>query len=725
MNSKKAKRLESKKKKAAAFLELVGHKRTHDDSQVSGVEKLDEQNMDSSTKNESSHTNESQGEDVLQEMKKIMRERKKQAMQKPKVFLTLEDMVPFRPVPGEPLEPDVIPPLFVMDLQQLLLYGAQGNVASFKPRWCKLLRVAKVSSIVVILVDGIGYSDYLENTHCFPYISASFPHHAEMVCPLQYNQTVDTELYNVPLSVSQLKKTNKKVPQRIRKVVGNKLALPPAEKKTDVLSRKCLLLSTYQMMQESYPLPIVTQRGTYRDFVFSKEKYKKVTENSPLLALDCEMCLTTARRNELTRVSIVSETGEVIYDSLVKPYRQIINYLTRYSGITKEILDPVTTRIEDVQRDIREILPADAILCGQSLNGDLIALKMFHPYVIDTSVIFNMSGSRGVKAGLRKLTQFFLGRSIQTSSDGHCSAEDALAALDLVKLKLSKGLEFGDATLNGIYFPDIKTYFLGEETNTGRAENVETDENSSQSSADKDLSTADNSGQVASSEPVNQKDNAATSEKAPATAAVTAPDSSETASDSEDSGDEDDSGDRTSNQGDAAPPAKKAKVEEDSNSTSEPNTSAGHFDSTSEFVEEQKKLLFSQGDSVHVNHSFFQLVYEAGRPACLIDREAVASKYSKEPVETITVSSDTVARKTAKRRVTDKEFLWVRFQEMLDVGGKEQLSQQKWQKQMRKLDNRVSSVMRHANQDTLAVVVMTGRQEGSQIQNMATFLTTT
>lgn len=35
--------------------------------------------------------------------------------------------------------------------------------------------------------------------------------------------------------------------------------------------------------------------------------------------------------------------------------------------------------------------------------------QMFHPYVIDTSVIFNMSGNRGVKAGLRKLSQFFLG----------------------------------------------------------------------------------------------------------------------------------------------------------------------------------------------------------------------------------------------------------------------------------------------------------------------------
>ena len=48
----------------------------------------------------------------------------------------------------------------------------------------------------------------------------------------------------------------------------------------------------------------------------------------------------------------------------------------RFSGIKKETLQNVFTRLSDVQKALKDLLPEDAILCGQSLDGDLRALQV-------------------------------------------------------------------------------------------------------------------------------------------------------------------------------------------------------------------------------------------------------------------------------------------------------------------------------------------------------------
>ncbi|XP_076750664.1 RNA exonuclease 5 isoform X2 [Xylocopa sonorina] len=364
-------------------------------------------------------------------------------------------------------------PIFLSDVQHLLLYSLHGHHSPYLPtRWCHLEKYNRVSHTIVFVVEGLSLYHFMAYESMFSHIISRLEHRVEVVTPTAYGGSVVEDLAAVPITGIQCDRLLKQYGslETAMKSTGDVVKLlrtvfPMHEdpstnienfKKwselptTDKFPRTKLLLSLCQMVEENYPVPlkgVLAKR--YGNYVMTKDVYVEANAKSPMFGLDCEMCKTTTGDLELTRISLVDERMNIIYDSLVKPDNPITDYLTRFSGITKEMLHDVRTTLSDVQQALRKLLPMDAILVGQSLNSDLHTLRMMHPYIIDTSVIFNITGDRYRKTKLQTLVREFLGEKIQQSKSGHCSTEDSQASMKLVQLKLANSVDYGDAVLLG------------------------------------------------------------------------------------------------------------------------------------------------------------------------------------------------------------------------------------------------------------------------------------
>ncbi|GAB0093162.1 uncharacterized protein DMENIID0001_082340 [Sergentomyia squamirostris] len=466
--SKQEIRLEKKKKKVAALANLTG---LHEEDIAAGTSEPGCSQIPSVCDTEPEHKRPKMDEKTTvsrkeyRKLKKALEEKKKQLKSVPKIKLKTQ---------GEVASLDVRAcdriPIFLEDIQHLLMQSVFGKESPRTPwRWCTLEKHQQVTQTVVLVIEGIYLYHYSAYQETFSETKKIFHTKLETVMPPYQEGRIVEEFASVPLTMSQrellirqygsleealeamqdpilmLKSIfpiEQTIPLEGSRVEKNKL--PPE----DVFSRTKLLLSPLQMIDEGYPLPLRGELATKcQDYLLTKDKYAEVTAQSPIFGLDCEMCKTNLGYNELTRISIVNEMYESVYETLVMPPNPIVDYLTPYSGITAEMMKEARKTVPDVQREIRELLPADAILVGQSLNVDLNAMGMMHPYVIDTSIIYNLTGDKRFKSKLQVLAREFLGEKIQENPEGHDSVEDSVATVKLVKLKLSKGMEFGDVAL--------------------------------------------------------------------------------------------------------------------------------------------------------------------------------------------------------------------------------------------------------------------------------------
>lgn len=349
--------------------------------------------------------------------------------------------------------------LTIKDIRDLVIYSLDKNEKN-RPVWCKVENRMNIEKVIVLQIPGVQPKDLkykgtslrsfdellndknkiLKTTEAFFNNDNTLTLFSKAPGNSSFVFSPYSAFTNVPLTK-----------QKQANVIKNL-----SKKKRSLFD---MLLSLDEMIELQYPIHpdiardnmALSQKiidmnmhlGDSSDWV---QTYTKNSDNIYVpraYALDCEMCLTKIG-HELTRISVVSFDDVLVYDKLVKPGNDIIDYLTRFSGITEEMMANVDYPLEQVQRDLLALFDSRDIIIGHSLQSDFKVMKFRHPNIIDTAVIYEHIKGPPFKPALKKLSSVFLGKEIQNDDlAGHDPSIDARTCVDLVKLKLAKGLQTG------------------------------------------------------------------------------------------------------------------------------------------------------------------------------------------------------------------------------------------------------------------------------------------
>lgn len=229
-------------------------------------------------------------------------------------------------------------------------------------------------------------------------------------------------------------------------------------------------------------------------FNFVETPENPLVESGTAVCFDGEMGYTV-HGMELVRLTATAwPTGEELLDVLVRPFGEILDLNSRYSGVWPDDLakarpllpeEPLpklsvpaadqkdglalkkTLRIvaspEEARTRLLSLLTPTTPLIGHGLENDLNATRIIHPTIIDSVLLYPHRMGLPYRHGLKMLMERHLNRKIQQDETdspdgqvaGHDSAEDARAAGDLVRLKVMgqwtamrhRGWKFADGEL--------------------------------------------------------------------------------------------------------------------------------------------------------------------------------------------------------------------------------------------------------------------------------------
>jgi RNA exonuclease 1 len=191
------------------------------------------------------------------------------------------------------------------------------------------------------------------------------------------------------------------------------------------------------------------------------------------VAFDCEMGYTV-HGLEMIRLTATSwPGGQELLDVLVRPMGEILDLNSRFSGVygqqmaDAKLWTPGVDSIDALKggdnKELRVVsspilarellwsfLSPTTPLIGHAIENDLNVVRMIHPTIIDTALLFPHKMGLPYRMSLKNLMFLHLKRNIQMGTEdvaGHDSKEDAIAAGDLVRWKI--GREWKTMQLDG------------------------------------------------------------------------------------------------------------------------------------------------------------------------------------------------------------------------------------------------------------------------------------
>ena len=213
------------------------------------------------------------------------------------------------------------------------------------------------------------------------------------------------------------------------------------------------------------------------------------------VCFDCEMAYTSYGMELIRLTATAWPSGTPLLDVLVRPRGEVLDLNTRFSGVTiqqwtqaeqwnspdipaipqssetkrlkptdgldvsaskpESVSLPIVPSIQHARTLFFKLITPSTPLIGHALENDLIALRFVHSTIVDTVILYPHKRGLPLKNKLKFLVRDEIHWTIQESStDGHDSLEDALAAGELVRHKVAA--KWAVLQRAGWYFMDSK-----------------------------------------------------------------------------------------------------------------------------------------------------------------------------------------------------------------------------------------------------------------------------